>query len=57
VRRFFCDNGECARKTFAEQVPDLTVRYGRRTTLLTEMLRRIALALGGRPGALCVKIK
>jgi transposase len=51
VRRFFCDNGECARKTFAEQVPDLTVRYGRRTMLLSGILRRIALALGGRPAA------
>jgi DNA-directed RNA polymerase subunit N (RpoN/RPB10) len=51
VRRFFCDNRECARKTFAEQIPDLTVRYGRRTMLLTEMLRRIALAMGGRPGS------
>lgn len=51
VRRFFCDNGECAKRTFAEQVPDLTVRYGRRTMLLTQVLRRIALALGGRPAA------
>ena len=22
VRRFFCDNRECARRTFAEQIPD-----------------------------------
>jgi transposase len=51
VRRFFCENAECARKTFAEQVPDLTVRYGRRTTLLSGTLQTIALALGGRPAA------
>jgi hypothetical protein len=31
VRRFFCGNGGCAKATFAEQVPGLTTRYGRRT--------------------------
>ncbi|MGW2937560.1 hypothetical protein ACWDA7_38400 [Streptomyces sp. NPDC001156] len=31
VRRLFCDNGNCARVTFAEQVDGLTSRYGRRT--------------------------
>ena len=33
ARRFFCDNPNCRAVTFAEQVPDLTVRYARRTTL------------------------
>jgi hypothetical protein len=51
VRRFICPNGGCASKTFAEQVPGLTVRYGRRSTGLTEALRAVALALGGRAGA------
>lgn len=51
VRRFFCGNGACERKTFAEQVPGLTVRYGRRSVGLGECLRSIALALGGRAGA------
>jgi transposase len=51
VRRFFCDNSECARKTFAEQAPGVTVPYARRTALLRGLLERIALALGGRPGA------
>lgn len=51
VRRFFCDNSECARRTFAEQVPGLIVSYARRTPLLRGMLERIALAAGGRPGA------
>src|SRR5258706_2161306 len=31
VRRFFCDNPLCARKTFVEQVSGLTTRHGRRT--------------------------
>lgn len=50
VRRFFCDHGTCPRRTFAEQVPGLTVAHARRTPLLRGMLERIALALGGRPG-------
>jgi transposase len=51
VRRFFCGNDLCPRKTFAEQVPGLTVRYGRRSVGLGGVLRAVALALGGRPGA------
>lgn len=51
VRRFFCGNGECGRRTFAEQFPGLTVRHGRRTMLLGTALGAIALAAGGRPGA------
>ncbi|MFD4814538.1 transposase family protein, partial [Streptomyces sp. NPDC058418] len=31
VRRFFCDAVACRKRTFAEQVDGLTVRYGRRT--------------------------
>jgi hypothetical protein len=51
VRRFFCGSGGCARKTFAEQVPGLTVRYGRRTCQLRGLLEAVALALAGRAGA------
>ena len=51
VRRFFCDNTECERRTFVEQVPELTTPYARRTPLLRGVLEKIALALGGRPGA------
>jgi transposase len=50
VRRFFCGGG-CARKTFAEQVPGLTTRYGRRTCQLRGVLEAVALALAGRAGA------
>jgi hypothetical protein len=28
VHRFLCRNGACGKKTFVEQVPGLTVRYG-----------------------------
>jgi hypothetical protein len=40
----------CPATTFAEQVPDLTVRYGRKTALLAGLLRNIAVALAGRAG-------
>ncbi|WP_370155871.1 ISL3 family transposase [Streptacidiphilus sp. EB129] len=51
VRRFFCDIAECGRRTFAEQVPGLTFRYGRCTVGLRKVREAVALALGGRAGA------
>lgn len=51
ARQFFCGNPACAKATFAEQVPGLTSRYGRRTCALQAVLRAVALALGGRAGA------
>ncbi|SNT56138.1 ISL3 family transposase [Actinacidiphila glaucinigra] len=51
VRRLFCDSAHCARRTFAEQTAGLTVRYGRRTAVLTKIVQTIALALAGRAGA------
>jgi transposase len=51
VRRLFCDNAGCARSTFAEQVPKLTVRYGRRTPALRRVLEAVGVVLAGLPGA------
>ena len=51
VRRLFCDNEKCDARTFAEQVPGLTVPYGRRSPVLRAMLEAVGLALAGRPGA------
>ncbi|MFE2954648.1 ISL3 family transposase [Embleya sp. NPDC059267] len=51
VRRFFCDSTGCVKKTFAEQIPDLTFRHGRSTLSLRTIREAIALALGGRAGA------
>ncbi|GAA4923453.1 DNA-directed RNA polymerase subunit N (RpoN/RPB10) [Nonomuraea thailandensis] len=51
VHRFFCRTSTCAKTTFAEQVPGLTVRYGRRSVRAASALQAIALALGGRAGA------
>ncbi|MGI8335164.1 ISL3 family transposase [Actinomadura scrupuli] len=51
VLRFVCRNGGCGKKTFVEQVPGLTVRYGRHSVRLRQVLQSIGLALGGRAGA------
>ncbi|MFJ4880756.1 transposase family protein [Streptomyces sp. NPDC088745] len=51
VQRFVCAQAACPRKTFAEQVPGLTRRFGRRTERLRSALVAVALALAGRAGA------
>ncbi|MFE6274520.1 ISL3 family transposase [Streptomyces goshikiensis] len=51
VRRFSCAETACPRRTFAEQVPGLTRRYGRRTERLRSALASVGLALAGRAGA------
>jgi transposase len=51
VRRFFCDHSGCAKRTFAEQVPGLTRRYGRHTGPAEHVVASVAMALGGRAGA------
>ena len=55
VRRLFCDDPACGKRTFAEQVPGLTVRYGRKTPLLRDALRDILVALTGRAGSLLAR--
>jgi len=51
VRRLFCGEPACKKRTFAEQVPGLAARYARKTLLLAEVLQHIAIALAGRAGA------
>ncbi|MFF4229796.1 ISL3 family transposase [Streptomyces sp. NPDC001820] len=48
VRRLFCDNGGCARVTFAEQVDGLTSRYGRRTPVLQRAIGALGVVLAAR---------
>lgn len=48
VRRLFCDNGGCARVTFAEQVDGLTSRYGRRTPILQRAIGALGVVLAAR---------
>ena len=49
VRRFRC--ARCERRIFAERLPGIAVRKGRRTTRLADAQTCIGLALGGEPGA------
>ncbi|MCX4410076.1 transposase family protein [Streptomyces sp. NBC_01764] len=51
VRRLCCENIRCPRRTFAEQVEGLTVRYGRRTPAARRILEAVAVALAGRAGS------
>lgn len=51
VRRFFCPNQGCARKIFAERLPELTSIYARRTTRCQETLTELGFALGGKAAA------
>ncbi|WP_338017475.1 ISL3 family transposase [Streptomyces adustus] len=48
VRRLFCDNSNCARVTFAEQVEGLTSRYGRRTPVLQRVVGALGVVLAAR---------
>jgi transposase len=50
ARKFFCDNPECHRCIFAEQLPGLVARRGRNSTQLDETLVDIGLECGGEPG-------
>src|SRR5262249_27834859 len=51
VRRLYCENPRCPRKTFVEQVDGLTVRYQRRTPALQRVVQAVAVALAGTAGA------
>jgi transposase len=55
VRRFFCDEAACERAIFAERVPGIAARYGRRTERLDDWLTHVSFALGGEAGARLLK--
>ncbi|MGW2425745.1 transposase family protein [Streptomyces sp. NPDC001709] len=56
VRRFFCDQGRCRRRTFVEQVAGPTEPRLRSSTASRSAMRTVAVELGGRPGQrLCTK--
>ncbi|MFD4754347.1 transposase family protein [Streptomyces sp. NPDC058426] len=56
VRRFLCPVISCGRRTFVEQMPGLTRRYGRRTERLRSTLAAVGLALAGRAGARMARV-
>ena len=51
VRRLVCQATACPQRTFREQVPELALRYARRTLRLTTMVGQLAITLAGRAGA------
>lgn len=51
VRRFFCDDAGCSRRTFAERFGPLLPSYARRTARLTAKLSALAFAAGGHGAA------
>ena len=51
VRKFFCRQPTCSRRIFTERLPAVVAPYARRTVRLTEVVRLLAFALGGEPGA------
>jgi transposase len=51
ARRFFCDNPECAQRTFVESLSGFAQRHGRTTHRLQQAHCQIGFALGGEAGA------
>ena len=51
LRRFYCLNPVCARRTFAEHLPGLVAPYARRTRRLAISQGRVGVALGGEAAA------
>ncbi|WP_404962391.1 ISL3 family transposase [Streptomyces sp. 147326] len=57
VRRFFCNQNWCRRRTFVEQVEGLTEPRRRSSTAARSAMRAVAVELGGRPGQrLCARL-
>lgn len=56
VRRFFCPDDSCGRRTFAEQMSGLTRRHSRWTERLRSTLAAVGLALAGRAGARMARV-
>ncbi|WP_220201142.1 transposase family protein [Reticulibacter mediterranei] len=48
VRRFRCQNQDCARQTFAERLPEVVAASAQRTVRLTELLSIFAVALNAQ---------
>jgi len=51
VRRFYCRNTTCKRRTFAEQLPELVAPHARRTRRLGTAQAKVGVALGGEAGS------
>lgn len=50
VRRFFCRNTTCSRRTFTEQIPEWLAPRAQRSQRLRALQQQLGLALGGELG-------
>ncbi|WP_285544166.1 ISL3 family transposase [Streptomyces lavendulae] len=50
VRRFLCEMPMCRRRTFVEQVEGFTRSHGQSSVAMRDLIRFVAMQLGGRPG-------
>jgi len=55
IRRYFCDNPDCARCTFVERMPGIIETYARRTARLVASQREVGFLAGGETGAKIVR--
>lgn len=50
AKRYFCDNHDCFRLTFCEQLPEVTARYARKTSRLMKKQLQIGFDLSAEAG-------
>ena len=55
VSRWRCLNGECERRTFTDQLPEIVCPYARRTQRIAEFVHLFGHGTGGRPGERSMK--
>src|SRR5215218_11219450 len=53
LRRFYCRNAACTRRTFAERLPELIRPHARRTCRLAEAQGQVGVALGVKAVPVC----
>ncbi|WP_406116366.1 hypothetical protein [Streptomyces sp. NBC_01014] len=56
VRRLYWENPACPKKTFAEQIAGLTMRYQRYTPQLQRMVEDVGVMLAGRSSSRTLRI-
>src|SRR5919106_2344770 len=50
ARKLFCLNPDCRRRIFCERLPELAAPYAHKTLRFNQLLTKLGVALGGRPG-------
>ncbi len=50
IRRFFCDQASCTKRTFTERIPTVVAHYGRKATRLVLTQSWVGFVVGGEAG-------